>query len=50
MTRQYDRGMILIPFGSRLRDHHITDFVGLAFKATGGCKLLQVSDNLFLMP
>ena len=50
MTLQDDRGMILIPFGGRLRDHHIADFIGLAFKATGGCKLLQISDNLFLMP
>ena len=50
VTLQDDRGMILIPFRSRLRDHHIADFVGLAFETARGRKLLQVSDNLLLMP
>ena len=50
MALKDDRGMVLIPFGGRLGDHHIADFVGLAFEAAGRGKLLQVSDNLFLMP
>ena len=49
MALEDDPGTVFIPFGSRLGNHHIADFVGLAFKATGCRKLLKISDNLLLV-